>query len=157
MSAYRESAVYTLAELEAAERDADEAKALTRDAMLRAKLRSDACDDLCKGAAVSAFALLIPSIVDSIGRHFPDVLVRAVPFAFAVMVLTFVLRVHMHARYMAAREAHGAAYRAWGRASERASSERSRAEYGNGGRCGCGVCEADPLGFFGPYRKGGAT
>jgi len=54
---------------------------------------------------------------------------------------------------MDAERAHRVARNAWHRASSRASCERVAVHSGCRGRCGCEDCEADPLGFFGPYRK----
>lgn len=131
---------------------------LAREQREKASRFSDATKLVCQRfgwAMLASFGAI--AVAGSYGARIALAPCVVAMFALAVIGATlFVAHVRAEFARMEVARAHGEAYRTWHRASERAAAERFRAKHGSGARCGCNECEADPTGFFGPFRKDGA-
>lgn len=159
-SAYRESDFYTPDELGALEADALEAMGKAREARTETTRRAAREERICKSFGWSLLASLGASLLNAVAPASLCAarLLAVSALASAVMAAVFLVRfTRAEVARMDAERAHRAAYKEWHRAFYRASCERLAAQTGTRGRCGCEDCEADPLGFFGPYRKGTAS
>lgn len=153
---YRESNFYTPEELSAIEVEAYEALDKARGARNEATRLSLQEDRICKRFGWMFLASLGATLLNAMAQ--PS-LCDAWLFALVVLVsavmmaMSFMRSVRAEIARANAERAWCVVYRAWHRAWSRASCERIAADSGGRGRCGCVDCEADPLGFFGPYRK----
>lgn len=154
MSDYRNADCYTLNELRDANAKAEivlsERKQSVRDISADAHRIAMYCRR-------SAQSLLLSFAVTTAARAAHSPMAIAAFFVTcllaAVTIALFAIYARAEMRRMDALLAARAAHADRHRADAREHCEAMRIELGTGGRCGCDQCEADPLGFFGPYRK----
>lgn len=160
MSEYRNHGVCTIDELRAATAEAEAALAAPKAAFRAAAESVVRAELVCKAAGWSTLVGVFATPLVALSHGSP-VTVRtlgAVTIVSAIVAAVFfALAVRADLEFKIAARVHRKALSEWHRAFSRENCEESRLESGYNGRCACEECEADPLGFFGPYRKDGVS
>lgn len=154
MSDYRIADCYTLNDLRDATAKAEIVLSEKKQAVREASSDAHRLGMYCRRSAQSLLlSFAVTSVIRAAHSRMAIVSFFVTCLLAGVTIALFVMYVRSEMRrrdaLLAARAAHADRHRA----DAREHCEAMRIELGTGGRCGCDQCEADPLGFFGPYRK----